>query len=249
MKKFLFGLTLGVILSITSVTFATESNKIEALIFKARYLFNGSEKDLTLDYKTLNIDGNTYVPTRFIVENMGSAIDYDASSQTISINYSPMGAIKSEVNSSVEDDNFMLSLYSGKKLFKQTDYFDIWSTLRYKGQSGINLTHNYNIISFYIIDEKGNKAELGNPYMTKKSDINKGDEFRRIFSSWLIQNYNIFFSNQGNLMESASRTLPPGKYKIGITASYLKNSDTYDKTGDYDSEETTLSTEIPIAIE
>jgi len=249
MKKFLFGLSFGILISITSVTFAADSNKIEALIFNAKYVFNGIGKSLTSDYKTLNIDGNTYVPTRFIAENIGSVIDYDASTQTISINSTSTQTIKSEVTSRAEDNNFVLSLYSSKKAFKHTEYIDIWSTLNFKGQTSLNLTHEYNIISFYIIDEKGNKAELGNPYMVNKTQINQGDEFKRTFSSILIQQYNNFYSSQGNLMAASSRTLPPGNYKIGVKASYLKNSDNYDKTGDYSSSETTLSTEIPIVFE
>ncbi|WP_282936765.1 stalk domain-containing protein [Paenibacillus sp. RC67] len=245
MRKFLFGLGVGVLFSMTSAALAADNNKIEALISKTKYLFNGDERSSV----TLNIDGTTYAPIRFLADNMGSIIDYDASTQTISVNYPSLQVVKSEINSSSEDDKFILSLYSEKSSFKQTDYLNVWSTLKYKGEESIHLTHNYNIISFYIVDEKGNKAELGNPYMTRESEINKGDEFKRSFPIGIIQNYNNFFSKQGDLQKSAPKTLPPGKYLIGIVASYLKNSTTYYQTGDYDCEKTTIRTELPITIE
>lgn len=245
MNRFLLGMVTGVFFSITSAAIAADTSKIEALILKSKYLFNGNERSQT----SLNLDGTIYAPIRFISDNTGSIIYYDDDNQTINVNYPSLNTVKSELNSNSEDDKFILSLYSEKNTFKQSEYVNVWASLRFKGETSIHLTHNDQIISFYIIDEKGNRAELGNNFMIKTSVINKGDEFKRTFPSGVIQNYNVFFHKASNGTEAISKTLPLGQYKIGVTASYLRNSATYYETGAYASEETKISTELPIIIE
>ncbi|MCL6458150.1 MAG: copper amine oxidase N-terminal domain-containing protein [Gorillibacterium sp.] len=84
MKKFVFGLFCGIIVSISSVAYASDS--IQALLFPAKFLVN----DVKVDphdggYEVLNYDGHTYVPIRFVAENMGSKVVYDDASKTIMI--------------------------------------------------------------------------------------------------------------------------------------------------------------------
>jgi hypothetical protein len=81
LKKFILGLSLGLTIACSSVAFA--SGSIQALLFPASFEINGSNIALTNDYKVLNVDGHAYVPIRFIAENLGGTIDYDAELQKI----------------------------------------------------------------------------------------------------------------------------------------------------------------------
>jgi hypothetical protein len=81
LKKFILGLSLGLAIACSSVAFA--SGSIQALLFPVIFEINGSNIGLNNDYKVLNVDGHAYVPIRFIAENLGATIDYDAESQKI----------------------------------------------------------------------------------------------------------------------------------------------------------------------
>ncbi|MDB5054812.1 MAG: Copper amine oxidase N-terminal protein [Bacilli bacterium] len=81
MKKFILGLSCGLVIACSSVAFA--SGSIQALLFPASFEINGSNVALNNDYKVLNVDGHAYVPIRFVAENLGATIDYDADSQKI----------------------------------------------------------------------------------------------------------------------------------------------------------------------
>jgi hypothetical protein len=81
LKKFILGLSCGLVIACSSVAFA--SGSIQALLFPASFEINGNKIALNNDYKVLNVDGHAYVPIRFIAENMGGTIDYDAELQKI----------------------------------------------------------------------------------------------------------------------------------------------------------------------
>jgi hypothetical protein len=81
LKKFILGLSCGLVIACSSVAFA--SGSIQALLFPASFEVNGSNVALNNDYKVLNVDGHAYVPIRFVAENLGATIDYDAESQKI----------------------------------------------------------------------------------------------------------------------------------------------------------------------
>ncbi|KRE83047.1 hypothetical protein ASG89_13015 [Paenibacillus sp. Soil766] len=81
MKKFILGLSCGLILAGSSVAFASDT--IQALLFPASFEINGSQVKLNSDYQILNVDGHAYVPVRFVAENLGATIDYDSEAQKI----------------------------------------------------------------------------------------------------------------------------------------------------------------------
>jgi hypothetical protein len=77
MKKFLLGLTTGVILAGSTAVYA--SNSIQALLFPAKVTFhvNGEIKELDGDQTSiLNYNNKTYIPLRTFAESMGSRVDY-----------------------------------------------------------------------------------------------------------------------------------------------------------------------------
>ncbi|KRE45965.1 stalk domain-containing protein [Paenibacillus sp. Soil724D2] len=81
MKKFLLGLSCGFVIACSSV--AVASDTIQALLFPASFEINGNTASLNNDYKVLNVDGHAYVPIRFVAENLGATIDYDADTNMI----------------------------------------------------------------------------------------------------------------------------------------------------------------------
>lgn len=50
-----------------------------------KYKFNDEEKTLPMGYTTLNYDGHTYVPARFIAEELGAEVEWDDKTKTVSI--------------------------------------------------------------------------------------------------------------------------------------------------------------------
>jgi hypothetical protein len=75
-----------------SVAYASGKN-IDATISDVKLLFNGIATSLGSNYKMLNVNGNTYVPIRFVVEKMGGQIKYDAKSKSIDIQKDNQGII------------------------------------------------------------------------------------------------------------------------------------------------------------
>jgi len=59
LKKFLLGLTCGIVLTATTAVYA--SNTINAILFPAKYIFNGQEKKLDSEYVTLNMNSESTV--------------------------------------------------------------------------------------------------------------------------------------------------------------------------------------------
>ncbi len=82
MKKFISGLMVGAVL-MTGVAYAS-GTKIEAYLTSAKYYFNGIEKASgtgALVYKN-----TTYVPLRFVSENLGKEIVWDEKANSAYIN-------------------------------------------------------------------------------------------------------------------------------------------------------------------
>lgn len=224
MKKFVLGLTLGLILSVYTVSYA--SNEFKAILFPVTYLFNGSEKLMPSDYQTLNMDGHTYVPTRFIAEQTGSYITFNDANKTIEIQYPTQRIIKSEINSSTEDDIFNLSLHSEKEFYSSNQFLNIWAELRYKGDTTRILEHRENILAFYIEDNNGKRFELGRNLISKTSELKKGDEFKGNMTVSLVQQYYsaAIYNNTNVNPEFIKGNLPPGIYTVGVSAYYFNGS-------------------------
>lgn len=82
MKKIMFGIIIGFVLSFETSTFANTDTL--AKLFNVKLKVNGIEKPLTS--KSYNIDGSTYVPLREIGNLTGYDVTYKADLQTIELN-------------------------------------------------------------------------------------------------------------------------------------------------------------------
>ncbi|QSF46790.1 copper amine oxidase N-terminal domain-containing protein [Paenibacillus tianjinensis] len=81
MRKFILGLLCGLVIASSSVAFA--SGSIKALLFPASFEINGSTVTPSSSVQALHVNGSTYVPLRFIAENLGATVGYDAELQRI----------------------------------------------------------------------------------------------------------------------------------------------------------------------
>ncbi|UKS27353.1 copper amine oxidase N-terminal domain-containing protein [Paenibacillus sp. HWE-109] len=84
MKKFIIGVVVGSILSLSSVVVASDS--VQAYLFEVYFTINGRNTAIEKDYSVLNYNGSTYVPVRFIAEQLGASVDYNAINKEIAIN-------------------------------------------------------------------------------------------------------------------------------------------------------------------
>lgn len=89
LKKFILGLVVGTLLSISTAVFASES--VQTSLFPAFFKINGQNASLDKEYAVLNYQGHAYVPVRFIAEKLGAFVDYtdQGTYKDITINHFP----------------------------------------------------------------------------------------------------------------------------------------------------------------
>lgn len=84
-KQFIAGIIVGGVL-LSGGNALANNTSLPTIMGWAKYLINGEEKQLPSGYTTLNFEGHTYVPTRFIAEELGADVKWDENTKTISIN-------------------------------------------------------------------------------------------------------------------------------------------------------------------
>jgi hypothetical protein len=84
MKKFVIGMLFGGILTATTATYASDS--IQAVLYSVKFMINGKEANpIENGYRTLNFDGQAYLPLRYISDKLGAAILYDDNTKLITL--------------------------------------------------------------------------------------------------------------------------------------------------------------------
>lgn len=89
MKKVILGIIIGFLLSLTTTIYA--SNAINAILIQAKIIINGEQKDLPSKMPIFSYNGSTYVPLRYLAENMDATVGYDSNTTTITVNHSGNG--------------------------------------------------------------------------------------------------------------------------------------------------------------
>lgn len=84
-KQFISGVIVGGLLLSGGNVLANNSS-LPSVTNWVKYKFNGEEKQLSSEYTTLNYEGHTYVPARFIAEELGAEVDWDDNTKTVLIN-------------------------------------------------------------------------------------------------------------------------------------------------------------------
>lgn len=94
MKKFVLGLFCGMALAATTTIYAAD--EIRAVLFPVNIEFNGVDKPLGSGYSVLNYEGHTYVPLRYMAENLGAGALYDAANKKVSVASEPKNGTDAE---------------------------------------------------------------------------------------------------------------------------------------------------------
>lgn len=84
-KQFISGVIVGGLLLSGGNVLANNAS-LPSITNWVKYKFNGEEKQLPSGYTTLNYDGHTYVPARFIAEELGAEVEWDDKTKTVLIN-------------------------------------------------------------------------------------------------------------------------------------------------------------------
>lgn len=84
-KQFVAGVIVGGVL-LTGGNALANNTSLPSITNWVKYTFNGVEKPLPSGYTTLNYEGHTYVPTRFIAEELGAEVEWDDKTKTVVIN-------------------------------------------------------------------------------------------------------------------------------------------------------------------
>ncbi|MBU7320955.1 stalk domain-containing protein [Paenibacillus oleatilyticus] len=82
MRKYVIGFVCGACVSMSTMVYA--SGAIQAFLFPVKISFNEKRMDMSV-YKVLNYENHAYVPIRFIAENIGISIDYNANLNEIAL--------------------------------------------------------------------------------------------------------------------------------------------------------------------
>lgn len=91
-KSLLTGILAGVLISMPIHMYANDiKTKVETWATPyVQFIFDDQITPLPLGYTVLNYEGRTYVPTRFVAEQLGAEVDWDESTQTIFVKSKPI---------------------------------------------------------------------------------------------------------------------------------------------------------------
>ncbi|QGG47191.1 copper amine oxidase N-terminal domain-containing protein [Heliorestis convoluta] len=89
-KYLVAGFLLGASLTVGTAVLATSINTVTAFEDKnIRFYFNEEKKEVAQDYTTLIYENRTYVPARFIAENLGVQVQWDDLNRAVRITTEP----------------------------------------------------------------------------------------------------------------------------------------------------------------
>ncbi|OCT13670.1 hypothetical protein A8709_18965 [Paenibacillus pectinilyticus] len=213
MKKFIFGLSCGLMIAGSTAAFASDS--IQALLFPARFEINGSAVDLGKDYQVLNVDGHAYVPVRFVAENLGANIDYDTDSQKIVIQNRPLD---------ITDPDYKTISVGNLILTKDGDNTKVTGQLKF---DGVGITQNSinALLTFYNEDNVkiGDVTISGDDFgVDAKTFVTEGKgDFRKYDAAYL----NIRSVNQKVILDepTTAYTDTKLKYSLNLPKSWMDN--------------------------
>lgn len=83
-KQFISGIIVGGVLLSGGNALANNAS-LPSITNWVKYKINGEEKQLPSGYTTLRYEGHTYVPTRFIAEELGAEVDWNPVTETVEI--------------------------------------------------------------------------------------------------------------------------------------------------------------------
>jgi hypothetical protein len=213
------------------VTFISTTNAdtlIKIKKFPVALSVNGEDKILPKELGMYNINGNIYVPIRYMVNQLGGSVFYDQRSAHVSINYLKSSEKYSSVTSIKKFDDFTLELHSAKSTYDQNEVINIWSSLSYEGDDKVEFIHGIPTLTFSIIDQDGVREGGYIATAAIKNELKAGDQITNDFPLSTIVDYNFRKSgmtDHDSFIENSvsnQALLPPGTYTIKVYASFSK---------------------------
>lgn len=83
-KQLVTGIVIGVLISTGGTVFAN-SSMAPTIADWVKFKFNGIVKELPSGYTVLSYEGRTYVPARFVAEELGAKVEWNVTSNTVEI--------------------------------------------------------------------------------------------------------------------------------------------------------------------
>ncbi|WP_458411711.1 stalk domain-containing protein [Schinkia sp. CFF1] len=102
-KQFVAGVIVGGVL-LSGGNVLANSAGLPSVMNWVKYKINGEAKALPSGYTTLNYEGHTYVPTRFIADQLGADVKWDDQTKTVTIE-KPVTNTEPVVNNQDENTN------------------------------------------------------------------------------------------------------------------------------------------------
>lgn len=84
-KQLIIGIVIGSFVSTAGAVLAASSSVTALLANHIKFTFDGVQKKLPQGYAVLNYEDRTYIPTRFVAEQMGAKVEWDAETETVII--------------------------------------------------------------------------------------------------------------------------------------------------------------------
>ena len=83
-RKLILGLLVGLMLGAGSMVFADNAAKVSAVIAnQVSFRFDGKSVPIPAEYTVLNYQNRIYVPVRYVGENLGAEVVWDAAANRI----------------------------------------------------------------------------------------------------------------------------------------------------------------------
>lgn len=233
MRKKLLAAMLPMLLVVVMPQFANMSDSIEAVLFPGQVSVNNKEVSVSSETPILNYNGNTYVPLRALVEQLGGGVFYEQADGSVRAHLHPTRQIRSEVSSLTTDGDFTLALHSGKKVFTEQEPISVWSALTYTGELETTIAYGEPIITFTLEDSEGNMYGEKQYLVENRTVLSKGNEYIVSFPWDIIKSMNYAKSGLDNWtqFEEQSETwlLPKGTYTIGALCDFTLPPDPVNK--------------------
>ncbi|MGN0711812.1 MAG: stalk domain-containing protein [Anaerovoracaceae bacterium] len=183
------GIAIGLFLSMGIQVFAAGAiEKIEAYVnHQMNFTFDGESKVLPDDYEVIVYKDRSYVPVRFIAENLGAEVEWNNETKNISIT-SPKSTSTDEPTSSTEEmpkyDYRKLPLYNENSNFKMSvtlftddDYGKKLNvTLENKTDNPIQLDQMSTVVEVNGVEHSMKKASISNLDTRWYKDIAKEEK-------------------------------------------------------------------------
>ncbi|WP_314589402.1 stalk domain-containing protein [Paenibacillus terrigena] len=199
----------------------------------------------------LNYKNQIYVPLRFIANQLGALVGYDPISRNVYIDHNNHSEVRSKLNATVTEGDFELSISSASTKYKQGDPIKIWSTLTYRGEDPITVSHGGTLLYFSLMDEDQYTEGYVKTAMLVYEKFQQGDNAFSFLDPGLFTTYwaskNQITDIDKYLQETPRpHILPKGRYTIMVHAEFYIG-DKFDPSDE--TQHRKFSAEIPIEIE